>query len=136
MTTVFADTSYWVAVLNPRDELHAKALAISKRLSGARIVTSEMVLIELMNGFSEKGEQLRTIAITAIEAMRRNRLVVMIPQTTDQFEDALWRYRLADDKEWSATDCASFGIMERANIRSALTHDRHFAQAGYEPLLR
>lgn len=30
MKVVFADTNYWIAVLSPFDELHAKALEVSK----------------------------------------------------------------------------------------------------------
>jgi len=34
------------------------------------------------------------------------------------------------------TDCASFLILEAEGIESALTHDQHFAQAGFQALLR
>ena len=48
MKTVFADTGYWYALLNPKDQLHSKALSVSKTLGQVRIVTSEMVLDELL----------------------------------------------------------------------------------------
>lgn len=136
MTQVFADTSYWIAILNPRDELRAKAVAVSQRLSAARIVTSEMVLVELLNSFRDGGPRLRSAAASAVEALRRNRNVTVSPQTGEQFENALERYKQAGDKSWSLTDCASFQIMESEQIQAALTHDRHFAQAGYDTLLR
>jgi len=53
-----------------------------------------------------------------------------------QFESALRRYKQAADKSWSLTDCASFQVMEAEKIQAALTHDQHFAQAGFETLLR
>jgi hypothetical protein len=40
------------------------------------------------------------------------------------------------DKNWSLTDCASFLIMEEERLAAALTHDRHFTQAGFQTLLR
>ena len=40
------------------------------------------------------------------------------------------------DKSWSLTDCASFLIMEEEGVTDALSHDRHFAQAGFQTLLR
>ncbi|MGC2421009.1 MAG: hypothetical protein WA405_05095 [Candidatus Acidiferrales bacterium] len=40
------------------------------------------------------------------------------------------------DKSWSFTDCASISIMAAEGIHAALTHDKHFAQAGFEVLLR
>jgi uncharacterized protein len=136
VTQVFADTSYWIALLNPRDELHAKAVAVSQRLASTKIVTSEMVLVELLNSFSDGGALLRSAVANAVEVLRRNRNVTVCPQTADQFEDALRRYEQAKDKSWSLTDCASFQIMEAERMKVALTHDHHFAQAGYETLLR
>ena len=133
---VFADTSFWVAVLNPRDSLHTIAVDAWRSLTSAMIVTSEIVLIELLNGFSEKNAALRKAAVSAIEEMQRDDRVKIIPQTSHQFREALWRYRLITDKGWSATDCASFAVMESEQIQSALTYDRHFVQAGFRALLR
>ena len=49
MPEVFADTGYWIALLNERDGLHIKARELSERFSTATIVTTEMVLTELLN---------------------------------------------------------------------------------------
>jgi predicted nucleic acid-binding protein len=40
------------------------------------------------------------------------------------------------DKDWSLTDCISFHLMRTKGITRALAYDEHFAQAGFEPLLR
>jgi uncharacterized protein len=136
MRRVFADTSYWIALLNPRDELHEKARGVSGGESFDEIVTSEMVLAELLNGFSDRGPRLREAVGKAVRILRTNRAVVILPQTSEQFESTLKRYRDMADKSWSFTDCASFLIMEAEGIHAALTHDRHFAQAGFETLLR
>jgi hypothetical protein len=40
MTRVFADAGYWIALLNPKDGLHAKASLASRTLGQVRIVTS------------------------------------------------------------------------------------------------
>jgi predicted nucleic acid-binding protein len=136
MRRVFADTSYRIALLNPRDELHGKARAVSQSNSFDEIVTSEMVLSELLNSFSDRGPLLRQAVAKAVERLRHIRAVVIRPQTSKQFEEALRRYVEMADKSWSFTDCASFLIMEGEEIRAALTHDRHFAQAGFETLLR
>jgi uncharacterized protein len=58
MRSIFADTGYWVALLHPRDELHQKAVQLAQATQSDRIVTSEMVLTELMNDFSKRGENL------------------------------------------------------------------------------
>jgi len=123
-------------LLNPRDELHAKAVSVSERFSSARIVTSEMVLVELLNSFSDAGPRSRQAAAAIVDALRTNRRVNIAAQTAEQFEGALQRYKRTADKSWSMTDCASFQIMEHERVQAAFTHDRHFAQAGYETLLR
>jgi predicted nucleic acid-binding protein len=33
MNAVFADTGYWIALFNPHDDLHAKALMVSRAQS-------------------------------------------------------------------------------------------------------
>ena len=135
MRQVFADTGYWIALVNPRDQIHAKAVSVTQQLSSARIFTSEMVLAEVLNSFSDAGP-LRQAVGGMVQKLRGNRDVVIVPQTSEQFESALRRYKQAADRSWSLTDCASFQVMEAEQIRAALTHDQHFAQAGFETLLQ
>jgi predicted nucleic acid-binding protein len=71
-----------------------------------------------------------------VQRLRSNRDVIIVPQTSKQFESALRRYKQAADRSWSLTDCTSFQMMEAEQIQAALTHDQHFAQAGFETLLR
>jgi predicted nucleic acid-binding protein len=94
-----------------------------------------MVLAEVLNSFSEAGP-LRQAVGSMVQRLRGNRDVIIVPQTSEQFESALRRYKQAADKSWSLTDCASFQVMEAEQIQAALTHEQHFAQAGFGTLLR
>ncbi|RLE66049.1 MAG: hypothetical protein DRJ47_03380 [Thermoprotei archaeon] len=38
------------------------------------------------------------------------------------------------DKLWSFTDCTSFAIMEKMNIKTASTFDKHYKQAGFNTI--
>ena len=136
MERVFADTGYWIALLNPRDDLHQKASATSRDYTPNQIVTSEMVLTEFLNSFSDYGPGLRQAAARAVVSLRDTAQIIIVPQTGQLFENALKRYQDMADKSWSLTDCASFLIMEENRLTAALTHDRHFAQAGFQTLLR
>ena len=136
MERVFADTGYWIALLNPRDDLHAIAAARAREYRKHRIVTSEMVLTEFLNSFSDFGPHLRTLAARAVETLRGSNDVQVIPQSSQLFARALRRYQEMSDKNWSLTDCASFLIMEEEGLVLALTHDQHFVQAGFQALLR
>lgn len=136
MRAVFADTGYWVALLNPRDELHYKATELSKSLNPVHIVTSEMVLTEVLNDFSKRGNYLRKVATELIDRINENPNITLISQTSDQFQQGLELYKNRLDKNWSLTDCVSFKIMEQMGIYEALAYDKHFEQAGFKALLR
>jgi len=131
---VFADTGYWVALLDPNDSLHEKAIATSRELGKFRQLTTEMVLDELMAALSQL--PLRALVTRGVEAIRTNPNVEVVPQTSIQFREAFELYKRMADKEWSLTDCASFELMKARGISEALAHDLHFEQAGLTALLR
>lgn len=135
MRRVFADASYWIALLNPKDGLHAKAIEVSATLGRSRIVTSEMVLTEVLNAFAAKGASLRNAACTMVDNIRANANAEIVPMTSNGFREAVERYRTRDDKTWGLTDCTSFLIMEQKGITVALSADRDFQQAGFNALL-
>jgi len=134
MRRIFADTSYWMALVNPRDQIHQKAMSVSQELSSESLLTTEMVLVEVLNSFSDS--LYREAVGRMVTRLRKDPNLTIVPQAPAQFEAALQRYQQAADKSWSLTDCASFEVMEAENILAALTHDRHFSQAGFEILLR
>lgn len=134
MKVVFADTGYWVAVLSPKDDWKEKATAASRALGKVRIVTTEMVLDELLAALSKV--PVRPMAIRGVDAIRSNPNIEVVPQTSLQFGEAFEAYRRTMDKEWSLTDCASFALMKERGLSEALAHDRHFEQAGFVALLR
>jgi uncharacterized protein len=135
MRRVFADAGYWIALLNPKDSLHAKARAVSAALGKARTVTSEMVLTEVLNAFASKGEALRNAACTLVDHIRNSPNAEVVPMTSSAFREAIERYRGRGDKTWGLTDCTSFLIMEQKGILDALSADRDFQQAGFNALL-
>ncbi len=136
MIDLFADTVYWVALINPHDQLHELARAASAELADARIFTSDWVLTELLNRFAERGPRLRFVVSTAVGLLRANPNVIVVSQTPESFEKAFDLYCERTDKGWSLTDCSSFIIMRRHGIDKALTHDKHFEQAGFTALMR
>jgi uncharacterized protein len=136
MKKVFADTGYWIALLNPYDDLHDKAKKLSKSLKSVTIVTSQMVLAEVLNEFSKRGKNFRKITTQFIEQLAQKHDIIIVPQTDQQFQDGLELYKQRPDKQWSLTDCVSFVIMQKMGISEALAYDKHFEQAGFIALLR
>src|SRR5256885_9481296 len=102
MKQIFADTSYWIGLVNPRDQLHQKVIKITQQLFSVRLLTTEMVLGELLNSFSD-GPFRRTVA-GMVQKLRNDRNVRIVPQTSEQFESALRRNQQATDKSLSPTD--------------------------------
>jgi len=136
MRVLFADAVYWIALINPRDNLHERAASLSRSLDQTVLVTTEMVLSEFLNAFAERGTALRRAATELVVRLRQDANTRVVPQTSAQFDEAFELYRSRHDKQWSHTDCASFRLMEREDIAEALTYDRHFEQAGFKALLR
>jgi len=54
----FVDTLYFVALLNPRDQWHERAMAASNLVAETTLLTTEDVLLELLNFFSDSAKRL------------------------------------------------------------------------------
>ena len=135
MPPIFADACYWIALLLERDALHETAVRLSNELAHRRLVTSEMVLAETLNGISRYGPERRRYAVSLIRRLRHSLRVDVEPQSSEQFWNAVAFYNARPDQEWGLVDCASFQLMTANNIREALTNDHHFTQAGFTILM-
>src|SRR5258708_6660229 len=133
MNAVFADTSFFVAGLNQRDAHHAVAKRFSHQFDGS-IVTSQWVMLEVAN-FAAASPR-RAIACNFLNSVLADPKVECIPAGSNAFADAWTLYQNRLDKAWSLTDCLSFQIMQKRNLREALTSDHHFEQAGFQILLK
>ncbi len=136
MRQIFLDTFYLKALADKGDNAHGFAINMVARLGNFRGVTSEMVLTELLNALCSRGQFLRQSAIRLTRDLRHDENTLIIPQTSEQFEQAFDFYQRRLDKGYSLTDCASMQIMRQLEIDEILTFDRHFQQEGFRALLR
>ena len=136
MPSVFADAGYWIALWNPRDALHDRAIVVADQLGDSAVVTTQMVLTEALDAMAGMGEFRRKVAAQMVEALEDNPDVDIVPQTDSQFKAAVERYASRSDQRWGLTDCASFLVMAERNLTDALAYDRDFEQAGFTALLR
>jgi uncharacterized protein len=132
MNPCFADTYYFLALLNARDDAHAQAVALATSLRRP-IVSTAWVLTELADGLAgTAGRSVFSNFVTRFRADPRAKLVA----TTDVlFERGATLYRDRPDKQWSLTDCISFIVMADEGITEVLSGD-HFEQAGFTLLMR
>lgn len=132
MSPVFADTFYFVALLDTNDRWHQRARDLETTL----LVTSDAVLIEFVNFFASSPRGMREAAVEAVEEILSSDDVQVLPQTRGYLLDAMALFVARSDKHYSLTDCISMQMMRELGISEVLTHDRHFTQEGFVALLR
>jgi predicted nucleic acid-binding protein len=136
MSVVFADTLYFIAVINPQDQWRDQATNAEAIVRGSRIVTTEAVLLEMLNFTAGYGPNLRKAVASFVRDPLQDNDVDVIPHTGELFLKGLALYESRPDKGYSLTDCISMVVMRELNITEVLTHDRHFIQEGFTLLLR
>ena len=132
MSPVFVDTHYFLAILNPRDAAHAKAVRFSYS-QGRPLVTTCWVLTELADALARP--QNRPLFRRTLNDLRQDPEANIIAPSQGLFDRGIALYDARPDKEWSLTDCISFVVMSELGLTEALTADRHFEQAGFRALL-
>jgi len=132
--TVFADTFYWIAIARPRDPWHATVLSWTASHRQTRIVTTDEVLVEYLNGLSKAGRTARQHATATVHRIRNNPKAIVLPQTRADFDAALALYESRLDKDYSLTDCRSMEAMRSLGVSEVLSNDHHFNQEGFKVL--
>ena len=135
MRRVFADTFYWVALINRKDQWRGHALQVSRSLINVPLVTTDEILTEILNYFSEAGEKLRRQAVENVRAILLNQNVEIISCTHETVLAAIDLYERRPDKGYSLTDCISMISMKSLGLDEIRTHDDHFWQEGFNILL-
>ena len=128
--TVFADTSFFYALLDGDDEFHAEAANAwaTVRAEGTAPLTTNYVLVEasalLRNRLGVEGVRVFTEDLLPV--------VNVAWITPDQHRAATSATLLAGRRGPSLVDCTSFEVMRQRGIRRALAFDAHFTDAGFE----
>ncbi len=133
MRTVFADSYFFLALLNVRDEAHARAVEACRRTDQV-IITTGWVITEVADGLARVLN--RSTIIEFLQALKNDPEVEIILPSRELFEMGLELYSKFGDKGWTLTDCISFVAMKEEGISEALTGDPHFEQAGFSILLK
>jgi predicted nucleic acid-binding protein len=136
VTPVFADTFYWIALLNADDADHERVTAFDVSETRPPVITTEETLIEFLTFFSGKGSLFRRKAVAVARSLPLNRNVRVFPQTHETYSSGLTFYASRPDKGHSLTDCISMQTMRREGLTDVLTNDRHFEQEGFRALFR
>ena len=135
MKKIFADSFYWIALINPKDQWRTKAMEASKDLVGGLVITTDEVLTETLNYFAESGKFMRQNAVKNVRAILLNQNIEIISCSHERILEAIDFYESCLDKGYSLTDCVSMLTMKNLAVQKILTHDNHFEQEGFSILL-
>jgi predicted nucleic acid-binding protein len=133
MSTVFADSYYYLAIVNDRDTGHARAVEYSRSFRG-RTITTEWVLTEVADALSAPEQ--RAVFLELLTQLLADSGLTIVEASHDLFERGMKLFADRPDKSWSLTDCISFVVMDEHGINAVLTADHHFEQAGYAAVLK
>jgi uncharacterized protein len=134
MEPLFLDTGYLIAIEAVDDQHHQLALEHWNTLvrSLPPLVTTSYVCSEVVTFFNVRNQHAKAVELG--NRLVRSRAIRFIHVEEVLFHEG-WDYLAGHaDKSYSLTDCVSFVVMKRLGIRTALTVDRHFVQAGFERL--
>lgn len=131
MKMVFADTFYFLALINPDNAYHHEALVYGSS-NRAPMLTTDWVLTEVADAFARTPH--RSMARQLHMHLCSRSADIVVPCSRAWLERGFDLYGARPDKGWSLTDCISFEVMREHGVTEALTGDRHFAQAGFTPV--
>jgi uncharacterized protein len=136
MRQVFADTFYWVALINPADKWSDRVVQFAESAKDVRIVTTDEVLGEVLAFYSKASQHLRQQAAVLVRAILNDPEITVVEQTHFSFLKGFDLYENRPDKGYSLTDCVSMIVMQSLGITEVLSHDRHFVQEGFGILFK
>ena len=130
---VFVDTGAWVALRYKRDQYHARARSLLKRLRAENLglVTTEWVLAETVTLLKARGAVDHAIALGT--AVQDGRLGTVVDSTPERRAHAWTLFERHRRLRASWVDCASFAVMEELGLRQFFGFDDDFVRAGFEP---
>ncbi len=135
MRKVFVDTHYFVALINTRDQWHQSATAARKQTADAEFITTENILIEVLNFLCEYGPSLRAKVALFVRKVLIDPDFEVVSHKEITLLEGLELYESRLDKGYSLTDCISMNVCRELGIDEILTSDKHFTQEGFTILL-
>ncbi len=126
ITRVFVDTNYFLALLNPQDSLHVRALDLAKRIEDPKLslVVSNLILLESVTLLAMKRG--RQVAIEFGEYLQNNKRIKIV-QVDDEIQKKTWEiFKKVGVKDVSYVDCSILAVMQTEGISTLVSFDKHF----------
>ncbi len=132
MKTLFADTSYWLALELNNDQNHERALAHWQSLikNPFNLVATSYIFDETVTYLNSRNHHEKAVEVG--ENLLLSPTIELVYIDDNLFFEGWTMIQKYQDKRYSLTDCLSFIVMKQKGLETALTFDRHFAQAGFK----
>lgn len=129
---IFIDTGAFLARYLKRDQYHRQAIKSWQRIQATRVLcfTSNFVLDETLTLLARRADY-EFAAERGRAFLSSSVLRILRPQLEDELKAVELYIKFADQKV-SFTDCISFVLMIRHQLRKAFSFDSHFETAGFE----
>lgn len=118
---IFADSSYFIALADEKDQWHQKAKKLAQEEAHSRITVTDLVLSECVTAVGARGGG--KAGMTLYEYITDNCEVVFT--TEDILHDAMEVF-LRYDGTLSVADAVSVAVMRLRNIKTILSFDSDF----------
>ncbi|OGQ90206.1 MAG: hypothetical protein A2289_03755 [Deltaproteobacteria bacterium RIFOXYA12_FULL_58_15] len=131
MNTLFVDTAGWMMLADGADPNHERARAVRDKCLEKKglLVTTDFVMDETLTLIRMRlGLEAAELWWEQVSASQRIAWEWVDSMRAEKARAWFFRWR---DKTFSFTDCTSFVVMQERRLKTALTSDRHFTQAGF-----
>ena len=126
---IFVDTSFFAALLLPKDANHSRAVQAIEDLGRVRLsdvlLTTNNVILETITVALYEGNH--KVAVRAGELLYGGTMARLYRSTAEDEEEAFAYFRRHHDKVYSAVDCLSFVVMLEHGITEAFSFDEDFS---------
>ena len=102
MTPLFADTYYYLALVNPKDQGHEKAMQFARTTTRHLIIT-DWIITELADALCSVAN--RPLFFEIFASLNEGKDTTIVHASQPHWERGLALYAARPDKDWPLTDC-------------------------------
>lgn len=131
MKQIFADSSFFFALLIDTDTFHKEAVALYQQFKQKQheLVVTNFILDETYTLLRAKKSLPYALQLRKI--IESSDVLLSLIRVTKEDEDSAWEWFEKDWSKLSYTHCVSFAVMQRLEITHVVTFDEHFSRAGF-----
>lgn len=128
---IFVDTSWYKALLDPRDDFNSDAKEQMAQLLSEKyfFITTNFIVDEMLTLLRLRAGL--PLALKFADTLVDMSKIMKLTRVSEIDEKEAWKWFLKDWSKLSFTDCTSFAVMKRLELKDVATFDQHFARAGF-----